>query len=217
MIKEFNNETQAKAVADSLGLLMTKYRGVYIVSNSKEEMLAKYNLGYYSGDNIFYDKEVFKVYSRGFLATRDRNIVDASLLELPYDLKDCSYMFQGCIHLEIPPIIPKGVEYCSNMFKGCTSLKKAPTIPKGVKYCTNMFKDCTSLKEAPIIPEGVLECLSTFSGCTSLEIPPKIPEGVQDCSRIFRDCTSLKERPLFPRNCVTTGALLNTPFEEVKL
>ena len=42
MIKEFNNETQAKAVSDSLGLFMTKHRGVYIVGNNKEEILALY-------------------------------------------------------------------------------------------------------------------------------------------------------------------------------
>ena len=29
MIKEFNNELQAKAIADSLGLFITKYKGVW--------------------------------------------------------------------------------------------------------------------------------------------------------------------------------------------
>ena len=56
MIKEFKDELQAKAVAESLGLLMTKYKGVYIVSNSKEEILANYGLGYYQEEGVFTTK-----------------------------------------------------------------------------------------------------------------------------------------------------------------
>ena len=107
--KEFNNELQAKALADSLGLLITKYKGVYIVSNSKEEMLANYGLGYYQEEDIFYDKEVFREDKYGYLIIQDRGIVDASSVDLPYNLKDCSYMFEGCSSLKIPPIIPAGV------------------------------------------------------------------------------------------------------------
>ena len=147
MIKEFKDETQAKAIAESLGLFMTKHKGVYIVSNSKEEMLTKYNLGYNNEANVFYDKEVFEEDEDGYIVIRDRDIVDASLVRLPYGLTDCSCM---------------------------------------------------------------------FSNCSSLEIPPIIPEGVKDCSFMFYGCTSLKERPRFPKNCVTTCALLYTPFEGAK-
>ena len=147
MIKEFNNESQAKAIADSLGLFITKYKGVYIVSNNREELLANYNLGYYSEENIFYDKEIFEIDEDGFLVIKNKDIVDASLVKLPYGLTDCSCM---------------------------------------------------------------------FSGCTSLEIPLIIPEGVKDCSFMFSGCISMKERPRFPKNCVTTCALLNTPFEGAK-
>ena len=147
MIKEFNNETQAIAIAESLGLFMTKHKEVYIVSNSKEEMLTKYNLGYNNEANVFYDKEVFEEDEDDYIVIRDRDIVDASLVKLPYGLTDCACM---------------------------------------------------------------------FSGCTSLEIPLIIPEGVKDCSFMFSGCISMKERPRFPKNCVTTCALLNTPFEGAK-
>ena len=147
MIKEFKVELQAKALADSLGLIITKYKGVYLVSNSKEEMLANYNLGYYSEENIFYDKEIFEIDEDGFLVIKSKDIVDASLVEIPYNLRNCSFLF---------------------------------------------FE------------------------CTSLKIPPIIPEGVKDCSFMFSGCISMKERPRFPKNCITTCALLYTPFEGAK-
>ena len=147
MIKEFKDENQAKAIAESLGLIITKYKDIYIVSNSKEEMLTKYNLGYNNEASVFYDKEVFEEDEDDYIIIRDRDIVDASLVKLPYGLTDCSCM---------------------------------------------------------------------FSGCTSLEIPLIIPEGVKDCSFMFSGCISMKERPRFPKNCVTTCALLNTPFEGAK-
>ena len=81
MIKEFNNENQAKAIAESLGLIITKYKDIYIVSNSKEEVLASYNLGYNSEENVFYDKEVFEEDEVSYIVIRDRDIVDASFIE----------------------------------------------------------------------------------------------------------------------------------------
>ena len=179
MIKEFKDELQAKAIADSLGLIMTKYKGVYIVSNSKEEMLTEYNLGYYSEENIFYDKEVFEVDEDGFLVIKNKDIVDASLVEIPYNLRNCSYMFFGCTSLEIPPIIPKGVKDCSCMFFDCTSLEIPPIIPDSVKNCFSMFAGCTALEIPPIIPEGVKNCFSMF-------------EGVKNCFSMFECCTALK-------------------------
>ena len=102
MIKEFNNESQAKATADSLGLIITKYKGVYIVSNNKEEILANYGLGYNSGENVFYDKEIFGEDEEGYIIIRDKDIIDASSVELPYNIRDCSYMFWLCASLETP-------------------------------------------------------------------------------------------------------------------
>ena len=237
MIKEFKDESQAKAIADSLGLLITKYRGVYIISNSKEELLANYNLGYFQKEGIFYDKEVFKENTLGFIVIKDTTLVDASSVELPYGLKNCACMFSDCISLKIPPIIPAWVEDCSYLFCGCTSLETPPIIPEGVKDCSCMFSGCTSLEISPIIPDSAgdcscmfYECLSLeippkipdsagfcsfmFSGCTSLGIPPKIPEGVLNCQRMFRGCISLKSPPNFPENCYTIDALDDTPFAE---
>ena len=237
MIKEFKDESQAKAVAESLGLIITKYKGVYIVSNNKEEMLAEYNLGYYSEENIFYDKEIFK--ETWGLIIRFTSLVDASSVELPCNLKDCSYMFKGCSSLKIPPIIPKSVRDCAQMFEGCTSLKEPPIIPEGAKSCREMFCGCTSLTTPPIIPEGVKDCVRMFSECISLKTPPIIPKGVESCRgmfegctslitlpiipesvnncyRMFQGCTSLKTPPHFPINCYTEGVLLNTPFEEMR-
>ena len=237
MIKEFNNETQAKAIADSLGLFMTKYRGVYLVGNSKGEMLAKYNIGFHSKENVFYDKELFEADASDFLVIKDKNIVDASSIEIPYNLKKCVCMFCKCLSLEIPPIIPDRVKVCSFMFENCTSLVTPPILPNGVQECRYMFYNCTSLRKAPIVPEGVKVCsfmfencvsLSTptnipesvescrymFSGCTSLETPPKIPESIKDCRGIFSGCESLKECPHFPEICDTYVALRGTPFDK---
>ena len=143
MIKEFKDELQAKAIADSLGLLMTKYKGVYIVSNSKEELLVNYGLGYYQEEDIFYDKEVFEIGEDDYLYIKNKEIIDASSIELPYSIRDCSYMFWSCDSLETPPKIPKGVESCDSMFCRCFSLKEAPVIPEGVQNCESMFMDCT--------------------------------------------------------------------------
>ena len=206
MIKEFKDELQAKAIADSLGLFMTKHEGVYIVSNNKEEILARYNLGYFQKEGVFYDKEVFKE-GWGFIVIRDRGIVDASLVKLPYGLTDCACMLWNCTSLKVPPIIPEGVLSCREMFNGCTSLRTPPIIPEGVKNCVRMFSGCTSLKTPPKIPKGVQHCSHMFDGCTSLEIPPEIPVGVIDCSFMLQGCTSLKSPPtsswrLLHRRCL---------------
>ena len=190
MIKEFSNESQAKAIAESLGLIITKYRGIYIVSNSKEEIIANYNLGSYPEGNAFYDRKMFKIDEDGFLVIKDKEIVDASSVELPYNIKDCSYMFYGCSLLEI-----------------------SPKIPEGVKECCYMFMNCTSLKEPPVIPRSVINCLYMFHSCSSLEASPIIPESVKNCGRMFYGCISLKEPPHFPKNCYTIDALQGTPFE----
>ena len=191
MIKEFKDETQAKAIAESLGLIITKYKEVYLVSNSKEEMLARYNLGYFQKEDIFYDKEVFKE-NWGFIVIKDTTLVDASSIELPYGLKTCACMMWNCTSLKVPPIIPEGVKDCSYMFEDCTALKTPPIIPEGVENCSCMFEGCISLEIPPIIPEGVQYCASMFRQCTSLEEPPEIPKSVEDCSFMFQGCTSLK-------------------------
>ena len=191
MIKEFNNETQAKAIAESLGLFITKYKGVYIVSNSKEEILDRYNLEYYSREGIFYDREIFKVRGTDVLVIKDKNIVDASTVEIPYNLRSCSCMFSNCPSLEIPPIIPACVKDCSGMFSCCASLKIPPIIPACVKDCSCMFLGCTSLETPPIIPEGALNCSHMFEGCVSLMMRPKIPEKC-NTEDMFRGCTTLE-------------------------
>ena len=216
MIKEFNNELQAKAIADSLGLFITKYKGVYIISNSKEELLANYNLGYFQKEDVFYDKEVF-VGNWNFIVIRNASLVDASSIELPYGLTDCACVMWNCTSLKVPPIIPEGVLSCRDMFSGCISLRTPPLLPESVKNCAHMLSGCTSLKTPPIIPEGVLSCRAMFSGCTSLEEPPQIPGGVNDCSFMFQGCISLKSLPNFPENCYTMDALDDTPFEEMQL
>ena len=189
MIREFNNELQAKAIADSLGLFITKYKGVYIVSTNEEELLANYGLGYYQEEDIFYDKEVFEIGEDDYLCIKNKEIIDASSIELPYSIRDCSYMFWACTSLKIPPIIPEEVKDCFSMFEGCASLVTPPILPDGVKDCSYMF-----------------------NGCISLETPPKIPERVLNCQRMFRGCISLKSPPNFPENCCTIDALKDTPF-----
>ena len=216
MIKELNNELQAKALADSLGLIITKYKGIYLVSNSKEEMLDsfRYNLGYGPREGILYDRDIFKGDEYGLIVIRDTTLVDASSIELPYGIKGPMRMFRECTSLKTPPIIPEGVKDCSFMFIGCTSLTTPPIIPDSVKNCSFMFSGCTSLVTPPTISEGVKDCSSMFDGCTSLEIPPIIPKDVEYCSNMFRRCTSLKELPHFPKKCYLSGALGGTPFEE---
>ena len=214
MIREFNNEPQAKAIAESLGLIITKYRGVYIVSNSIREILDSYDLEYYRRENIFYDRDVFEIDEDGFLVIKNKNIVNASSVEIPYNLKKCTCMFRGCTSLEIPSIIPEGVESCSYIFMNCTSLREPPIIPRSVINCSFMFSGCTSLEIPSIIPEGAEDCSFMFMYCTSLKTPPIIPESVEDCRCIFGNCKSLKEPPHFPENCKTAGALDGTPFAE---
>ena len=238
MIKEFNNESQARALADSLGLFMTKCRGIYIVGSNKDEICEKYNMGYWGDDDVFYDKEIF-VGSR-YLKIKDKDIVDASTIELPYRVIHCSRMFRDCEALEIPPIIPDGVRECTAMFDGCKSLRIPPNIPVSVKNCNSMFawceslatpsqlpdgiiecrfmfQLCSSLKVPPIIPDSVKDCRGMLRECWSLETPPQIPESVKDCTYMFHCCRNLKQKPQFPPNATIEDALTGTPFDNSTL
>ena len=53
MIKEFNNESQARALADSLDLFMTKCKGIYIVGSNKDEICDKYKTFSIKNNNYF--------------------------------------------------------------------------------------------------------------------------------------------------------------------
>ena len=59
MIREFKLEDEALALAQALGLFITKKNGVYVVGNNESEICEKYNMGFWKGDDIFYDTELF--------------------------------------------------------------------------------------------------------------------------------------------------------------
>ena len=203
MIKEFKDGLQAKAIAESLGLFITKHKGVYIVSNNISEIVNswKYKLEYNSKENIFYDNRIFRFGSDGFLHIKDLNIIDASVIEIPYNLKNCSYIFFNCTSLKVPPKIPKGVINCYSMFWGCASLETPPEIPDGVTNCHSMFYGCP-LVTPPVIPESVTECSHMFNGCSALKTPPKLPRNLRYCSYMFMECTSLESSPEIPESLV---------------
>ena len=186
MIREFKLEEEALALAQTLGLFITKKNGVFIVGNDKSEICEKYNMGFWEEDCIFYDAEIFDFL--GYI--RDRSIIDARDLELPY-----------------------GIKSCCEMFHGCSKLKYPPEIPKSVVNCSYMFEDCERLKYPPIIPEGVKDCTSMFRGCIHLKYPPTIPEGVMSCFDMFKWCLSLKQKPTFPSNADTMFALEDTFYD----
>ena len=183
MVREFKSEDEALALAQTLGLFITKKNGVFIVGNDKSEICKKYNMGFWEKDYIFYDREVFDTMG-GIIYIRDKSIVDARGIELPYGIKTCQFMFDGCYKLKYPSAIPVGVVNCESMFDGCKRLKYSPKIPEGVKNCYGMLKDCGSLK-----------------------YPPTIPEGILYCNKMFLGCLSLKRKPVFPPNADTTKAL----------
>ena len=185
MIREFKSEDEALALAQTLGLFITKKNGVFIVGNNELEICDKYNMYFNWRDGIFFDAEVFDF----ILHIRDKSIIDARGMELPYGIKSCSGMFLGCSKLKHPPVIPKSVVSCHKMFEGCKSLEYPPVIPEGVQNCTYMLKGCTRLKYSPVIPEGA------------------------KCFEMFRKCLSLKQKPVFPLNANTTDALKETFYD----
>lgn len=193
MTKEINNEVNAIAISNTLGLHITKKNGIYIVGNDVGEICRRYNMGYCDDEEIFYDNDYFALitdHNQNIITIKDKYIVDASKLELPYRITDISFMFEGTSRLEIPPVLPNTVEYCDHTFDVCTRLKVAPKLH-----------------------EGVLSCLEMFACCISLEIPPEIPESVVYCSKMFHGCKMLKKEPVFPINSITYRALDDTPFE----
>ena len=52
-------------------------------------------------------------------------------VEIPEEVKDCSFMFLGCMSFNQPVVIPDGVLDCHSMFAGCISFNHPVTIPKG--------------------------------------------------------------------------------------
>ena len=151
MVREFKSEDEALALAQTLGLFITKKNDVFIVGNNKSEICEKYNMGFWTEDDIFYDREVFDTMG-GVISIGDKSIVDARCIELPYGIKTCQFMFDGCYKLKYPPKIPVSVVNCDSMFNDCKCLKYSPKIPEGVKDCYGMFIGCTSLKQKPTFP-----------------------------------------------------------------
>lgn len=186
MIREFKLEDEALALAQALGLFITKKNGVYVVGNNESEICERYNMGFWGEDCIFYDAEIFDVQCR-VIKIRDQSIIDARGVELPYGIKSCHEMFHGCPRLKYPP-----------------------EIPKSVVDCKSMFADCERLEYPPEIPKTVVDCCCMFYSCKSLKYPPVIPEGVKNCCGMFTGCTSLKQKPTFPPNADTTDALGDT-------
>ena len=138
MIKEFANEAQAKALAESLGLFITKKNGVFIVGNTKEAICRKYNMGFWDEDEIFYDNRFFKVIeygeNKGELRIRNQKIKDARNIELPYGIKYGGSLFSGCLKLKYPPKIPASMTDCGYMFRECVNLKEVPKFPPKSDY-----------------------------------------------------------------------------------
>ena len=151
MVREFKSEDEALALAQTLGLFITKKNGVFIVGNNKSEICEKYNMDFWERDGIFYDAELFSTLWHT-IRIRDESIVDARAIELPYGIKSCCEMFLDCSRLKYPPVIPKSAVDCHHMFDGCKSLKYPPTIPESVINCFGMFRKCLSLKQKPTFP-----------------------------------------------------------------
>lgn len=122
---------------------------------------------------------------------------DGSKIKIPEGIKVCNYMFMNS-SIEIPPVIPKGVERCVSMFQDCSDLKSVPVIPEGVVDCKNMFRGCGALKKPPVIPGSVTDCSSMFLKCKSLVEAPAIPKGAKMCFSMFEGCESLKVAPVIP-------------------
>ena len=153
MIKEFKDESQAKAIAESLGLFMTKYKGIYIIGSNKKEICEEYNMGYHELSGAFYDKDLFIVNPKlNNIHIKDKRIVDASKIEVPYNSFSCFDLFNGCSFLKIPPKIPNSVKDCFRMFLNCPALEISPQIPESVEDCDYMFCNCRSLKQKPQFP-----------------------------------------------------------------
>lgn len=190
MIKTFLDEQRALAVAHTLGLFITKKNDVYIVGNDKSEIYREYHMKFLEEDCIFYDLELFYTDEDDLLRISNDRIVDASNLELPYGITECSHIFEDCKHLRVPPKLPQTAIYCICTFAGCSSLEQAPEIPKGVVDC---------------------ECM--FDSCENLKYPPIIPNSVKDCSFMFEGCKNLRQKPIFPAEADVYCALDHTPFD----
>lgn len=137
MVKEFTDGSQALALAQSLGLFMTKKKGVYIVGNTKDEICKKHNMGFWDKDEIFYDADIYEVENTendSELRVRNRKIKDARDMELPYGIKHGSWLFAGCSKLKYPPKIPDSMTDCGFIFSRCISLKEAPEFPQNSNH-----------------------------------------------------------------------------------
>ena len=127
----------------------------------------------------------------------------------------CDNMFNGCVKLEIPPVLLPmniGAGCCIRMFKGCTSLVTAPNLPAtsvSESSYNYMFEGCTALTNVqqvlPAMDLGKTGSSSSygcyqgmFAGCTSLVTAPELPaETLPFCAYgyMFSGCTALVNAP----------------------
>ena len=145
MLKEFNNEVEAIALSRMLNLHMTKVGSVFMVGNNVDEICKRSGFSYFKPQDVFYDPNIFVEeetqarVKRIVLALKDKSIVDASSLELPYGITNINRMFQNCEKMEYAPIIPASVRMASHTFLNCKSLKQLPEMPEAaVMYTTFM-------------------------------------------------------------------------------
>lgn len=163
MLKEFNNETEAIALSRMLNLHVAKVGSVFMVGNNVDEICKRSGFSYFKPQDVFYDPNIFVEeetqarFKRIVLALKDKSIVDASSLELPYGITNINRMFQNCEKMEYAPIIPASVRMASHTFLNCKSLKQLPEMPEAaVRHTTFMG---TPVKEGVLMSAAETEKL----------------------------------------------------------
>ena len=118
---------------------------------------------------------------------------------LPFDNAfDTSFMFQGCIGLNIiaNKEIPN-IGGCSYMFEGCSALFKAPKMANPITSSTSMFYECISLREVDTLifdkNKTRINAGQMFSNCRNLiKVILKDTEGITYWFGAFSNCESLQ-------------------------
>lgn len=118
---------------------------------------------------------------------------------LPFDnAVDTSFMFQGCIGLNI--IANKEIPTtgdCNRMFEKCAALFKAPKMVNPITDATFMFSECSSLREVDTLifdkNRAGVNAGQLFSNCKNLiKVTLKDTESITYWFAAFSNCEALQ-------------------------
>lgn len=171
------------------------------------------NLSSSSGESERYPKKIIDLFGRFRFAQAVDSSYEGEIEEwmLNYDdtinIKDVTYMFEGCKKITSVPLISLGsATQTNNMFQFCNNLRKVPLLDtKNINDFTYMFGACKSLTTIPQLDlSNAINISNMFRDCESFaELPLLDTSKVTNMCDFIVRCYKLKHIPQFDTRNVT--------------